>query len=221
MSKFIVYELINPLTNGVFYVGYSSRGEKRIKEHLGFGKRCNTLTANVIAQIRSQELGVQYKIVLETENETEALNLERELIAKYGRIQNGSGTLTNRTSGGQGCNGMIPSEQMKAKLSKYRKGKTYDELHGVENAIKFKERQSKNQTGDQNSMFGRRHSETARASMSANSRDNTEYEWTHADHGSLRCSRHALIEQFGNLSVTELGRVARGKLIKYKGWMKG
>ncbi len=221
MSKFIVYELVNPLTNAAFYVGYSGRGLQRIKEHLGNGSKRNTLTSDVIAQIRNENLEVQYKIVLETENETEALNLERELIEKYGRIQNNTGPLTNRTSGGQGCNGMIPSKQMRAKLSAYRKGKTYSEIHGAELAVKFKAQQSKNQTGINNSMFGRLHSEASRASMSINSRDNTIYDWKHDEHGNVSCSRHELIEKFGNLSVTELGRVAKGKLFKYKGWMKG
>ena len=49
------------------------------------------------------------RIVMIEENmlETDALALEIELIAKYGRKDIGTGILRNMTNGGEGCSGFI------------------------------------------------------------------------------------------------------------------
>ena len=54
--------------------------------------------------------------------EQEAFNLERKLIRKHGRLDLGTGTLTNLTDGGDGA--ANPSPETRAKLSKARKGNT-------------------------------------------------------------------------------------------------
>ena len=60
------------------------------------------------------------KIIILNENlsEKEALNLEVELISKYGRLDTGSGCLENRTNGGDGISGWIPTEENKKNISR-------------------------------------------------------------------------------------------------------
>jgi hypothetical protein len=53
--------------------------------------------------------------------ESEAKDLEIELIAKYGRKDLGTGILRNMTNGGEGSSGRIITEQTKQKLKEARK----------------------------------------------------------------------------------------------------
>jgi len=54
-----------------------------------------------------------------------ALAIERRLIKWHGRIDNNTGILHNKTDGGDGNSGWIMPEEVKAKISKSRKGSTW------------------------------------------------------------------------------------------------
>lgn len=56
-------------------------------------------------------------------SESEAHQLEIKLIAQYGRKNNGTGILLNRTDGGEGNSGLIHTRETKEKLSIANKGK--------------------------------------------------------------------------------------------------
>ena len=60
------------------------------------------------------------KIIILNENmsEREALDMEVELISKYGRIDINSGCLENKTNGGDGISGWVPTEENKKNISK-------------------------------------------------------------------------------------------------------
>jgi hypothetical protein len=85
-------------------------------------------------------------IIRENMNETAAYEFEIELIAKYGRKDNGSGILRNMTNGGEGCRGRIHTVEAKSRISSAK-----TKWH-LENDI----------TGENNPMYGRHHSDKIR-----------------------------------------------------------
>jgi hypothetical protein len=67
-----------------------------------------------IAHLKVREMEAPCIRVFETENEQEAFDKEKELIALYGRRDIGTGTLFNKTNGGEGVAGYTKSEQEKS-----------------------------------------------------------------------------------------------------------
>jgi hypothetical protein len=55
--------------------------------------------------------------------EEEAFTLEVKMIADYGRVDNKTGILRNRTDGGEGTSGVIRSDETRRKMSESQKGK--------------------------------------------------------------------------------------------------
>ena len=125
--------------NGIYrYIG---KGQKqRVVEHLKH--RDGTLKSRhnkaFISHLRNQkELGIEPEIeVIFCESEQEAHDIEMTYIAEIGRICTGEGPLFNITLGGEGVSGICNAgennaffgekhtEEAKAKMSAWRKGKT-------------------------------------------------------------------------------------------------
>ena len=62
-------------------------------------------------------------IVAQNLTEAEAFELEKQLIANWGRIDLGTGVLRNQTDGGEGPSGVVRSAEWRERQSKDRKGK--------------------------------------------------------------------------------------------------
>ena len=96
--RFYVYQLINPITGSVFYVGKGQgfrawAHEKAVRA----GKKSNKSKSEIIAQIIEAGLSVGVQIVSRHSCELEAYQAESALIAAIG-LDN----LTNCNSGGHG-----------------------------------------------------------------------------------------------------------------------
>lgn len=119
MSDFYVYLYLDPRNGEVFYVG-KGRGA-RSTHHVRWKTR-NAGMSIRLADLRTAALDPIISVAA-CANESEAFRRERELIAAFGRRDQGTGTLLNKTSGGQGPSGMRHSEEARAKMSRSRLGK--------------------------------------------------------------------------------------------------
>ena len=101
MNEFYVYELIDPRTNSVFYIG-KGKG-KRVFQHLNEKQKFNTNTEKlkIIKGIKEENLEVGHILIGENLSENASLLLERLLIYRLGRRIFEEGVLTNIVPGGK------------------------------------------------------------------------------------------------------------------------
>lgn len=168
MSKYIVYELWNPLCNTVFYVGYSNttrRGMARPYDHIKQPqKQGNPFKARIVEKIQEKGLQPIVKIVFESDEKELAINEEIRLIKLYGRRDKKTGILTNLTDGGEGATNM--SDAGKQKLSLMRKGKTLEEIYEPAAAAKIKQRISEKVKGELNPNYDNKWTEEKKKALS-------------------------------------------------------
>lgn len=98
--------------------------------------------------------------------DNEAINLEIELIEKYGRKDLGTGILRNQTPGGQGS---VPGPEVRKKLSEIKKGKKPNNYGKKRKTISTPEEfvnRSKAKTGISHPMYNKKHSKESRKKIS-------------------------------------------------------
>jgi hypothetical protein len=93
-----------------------------------------------------------------------SLAIERRMIRWYGRIDNGTGILRNKTDGGDGNAGWIPSEEVKKNISKGRMG--------IRPSKEICEQMSITRSGEGHWNYGRKTSDEVIAKISAGVRKN-------------------------------------------------
>lgn len=101
-KKYYIYEHYTKDTNVVFYVGYGQNNRAYDC------KRRNKYWKNVY-----NKHGLEVKVLKSNLLLDEAIELEQELIEKYGRRDIGTGTLTNLTAGGEGLRNASPETRKK------------------------------------------------------------------------------------------------------------
>jgi len=110
-KPFFAYQLLDPVTDLPFYVGYGqtnrSDGGFRPNDHLREARRqkfSNKHKVFTIRKLLSANTAPKLVICGEFETKEEAEAFEVGLIAKFGRRDLGTGILTNLTDGGDGGN---------------------------------------------------------------------------------------------------------------------
>ena len=185
------------------------------------------------------------KIVIAEENLTElgSLALERRMIRWYGRKDNATGILRNRTDGGDGANGGICSVETRKKLSEASKGckgrKGHKHLEETKKKLseaakgQFFSAETRKKMSE--SAKGRIRSEETRNKLSEALKGRICSEEHKLKMSEVKSKTWTLIDPNGNiLTIKNLAKfcrennlgqasmccVAKGERRSYKGWMK-
>lgn len=157
------------LTGPPFYIGK------------GKGKRDKSGRRNPYWKNISNKHGFIVKRLAENLTENQAWDLEKKLIAEYGRLIDNTGCLCNLSDGGEGASGVKHNNVTKEKWSKAKKGKTWEEIFGVEKANQIREQRkiktkkhseetkkklSESKKGNKNPMYGKKLSDDHRKKLS-------------------------------------------------------
>lgn len=123
--KYYVYIYKNPITLDPFYVGKGCGN--RAYSHLEKAKkiRIGSRESLCIVECRKllkEKLEPIVEIFINNLNESEALIIEQQLIASYGRRNNSTGILTNMTDGGESFDGLIRTKLHGENISKSKLG---------------------------------------------------------------------------------------------------
>ena len=114
VTQFYVYVLRDPRPGKNLQPIYVGKGQGNRAHHhwLGIG-HYNQILARTLNKIRKAELEPQIEFVCYFDNEADAFAHEIKLIAQYGRLDKKTGTLCNRTDGGEGPSGIITTEKVR------------------------------------------------------------------------------------------------------------
>lgn len=111
---FYIYRHIRPDTNEVFYIGRGFVNSKSHHERYKTTSDRNKWWNRIVAKNGGL---FDAEIIYWCKTEDEVNIKEKEFIALYGRRDLGKGTLVNLTDGGDGCCGIIMSDETRRKLS--------------------------------------------------------------------------------------------------------
>ena len=122
--RFYVYCYAEPGADHPFYIG-RGRG-RRAFEHLSPSRLSGkSLFAEKLRSLLEGGVQPRLEFLFVALTNKEANLLERKLILKWGRLDLGTGPLTNRTDGGGGQEGRVASEETRRRYSEVHRGRRH------------------------------------------------------------------------------------------------
>lgn len=206
--KYYVYKHTSP--SGKVYIGITGRKPEYRWKSNGTGYRSQTYFYRAIQKYGWDNF--KHEILFENFTKNEAEMKERELIAYYKSYDANFGY--NIDLGGNSIGKR--SEATKKKLSEAHKGKSYHDITPETRRLL-----SEMNSGENNPMFGRRHSDDTRKKMSID-RSGKEHMWNRqkvycVELNQLFASMQEAAKEF-NLSVTYICGVCNGRFEKAGGY---
>ncbi len=157
---FFVYVHKRPDTGEVFYVGKGTWTPKKAYGRSRSGDNRNPMWLRIVAKNGG---AFDAEIVAEFDSESDAFDLERDLIKRHGRKHLGVGTLANMTDGGEGAVGRIVRAETIEKLRRAMAGRPprhpLGPMLGRQHSPESRAAISAASSGSSNPMFGKRHGE--------------------------------------------------------------
>jgi hypothetical protein len=156
------------------------RLDKNVPFYIGIGVDNNYYRANTKKSRNNhwnsivEKSDYELEILFEHDDYEFIKEKEIEFISLHGRSDLGLGTLCNKTNGGDGCVGLVHSDEAKLKMSLPNRGKIISEEHrrkisefhkGIVRSKECREKISTANSADKNHMFGKKVSEETRARM--------------------------------------------------------
>ncbi len=152
-----VYSLVDPITNYIRYIGYTSYSlEKRLEEHITID--CRYYKGNWIKGLLKQGQRPIIKQIEETTDISIAKSREIYYIGFWGREDLKRGLLTNLTDGGTGGRGGKRSKEFKENIREQRIG-TKNPFYGKKHSEETKKRIAVTSSGVNNGFYGKKHTE--------------------------------------------------------------
>lgn len=142
MKLYYVYTLRAEDSELPFYVGKTFFGSIRLYHHIHYslnGQVPSAKASKIKALLNANKLILE-EVVFSSENEQEVFDKERELIAFYGRKDNGTGILCNHTDGGEGASGKSCNETTRQAVAQANRERIWDESSRLKQSIKSKGR---------------------------------------------------------------------------------
>ena len=179
-----VYRHIRVDKNEVFYIGIGSDSDyyraNKFSERNEIWNRIKEKT-EVIVEIVCDNIDWEF-----------ACELEKELIKKYGRINNKTGILSNMTDGGEGTLNKIISEETRHLLGKGNRGKKRTEESRLKQSESTKGIKKPKEHGEKIRQYrtGKKMSEESKLKISENSKGRSSWNkgLTFSDESKLRMS---------------------------------
>ena len=134
-----------------------------------------------------------------------AFALERRMIQWYGRKDNNTGILHNKTNGGEGLDGVVRTDEWKSKISKAHKGKLKSEKHKANMKNVFREGHVPWNKGLPGTKYEKR-------------RNKTIHTFKHISGTVEKCTMYELREKY-NLPQGNLSNLIAGSKKSCLGWV--
>lgn len=151
-----VYIYYDPRKDPIEPIYVGKGNDDRITDHLY--KSSNNILDTKIKKIREVGLEPIFEKYIDNISEEEAYSIEIELVKRFGKIYNKTGTLCNYVDGGKGGRlGFEHTEETKKLFSEQRKGKTQTEKQYDANCNRVCSEETKDKI--RNKLKGRKRSE--------------------------------------------------------------